>query len=143
VRQFWAGHNYCPPHKKVQHAAILTLLRLEGPAALNRPLPTLQELQEVAATGSLPASRQAPITLETTQMRCMLCAGPLVIVNDADWSPHLPHNLSTRTDGTAWGIGLCPCCSVRSCRHCVWHGVLALGHSPDLLGRCERCGKET
>jgi hypothetical protein len=143
VRAFFAGRNYCRPHMTMERNAFFTLTRLEGPATLNRPLPTLAELVEVAQTGAVPATRQAPVTLETTQIRCLLCAGPLLMVNDADWSPDLPNALSTRTDGTAWGLGWCPCCSLRSCRHCLMSGVLVDGHDPDLVGRCQRCGKET
>jgi hypothetical protein len=122
---------------------MITLIRLEGPEALGRPIPTLAELVEAHETGTIPVSRQTPVTPETTQIRCLLCEGPLLLVNDPDWSPDLPNALSTRRDGTAWGLGVCPCCSLRSCRHCLWHGVLVDGHTPDLVGRCERCGKET
>jgi hypothetical protein len=72
---------------------------------LNRPLPTLAELVEVAQTGAVPAARCTPVTPETTQMQCLLCAGPLVIVNDPDWAPKLPNALSTRRDGRACGMG--------------------------------------
>jgi len=139
VRKFNLGHNFCGPHGKVEFAAFMGILRLEGPSSLNRRCSTIAERYEFAQTGTLPASRLVPVTFENTNVYCGTCGAGLVVVNDPDWSPDLPNSMSTRDDGTAWGIGICRCCSGPNCRHCLWHGEMVDGHTPGTDGVCQRC----
>lgn len=120
IRKFWLGRNFCTAHNKLQRAAFMGICHLEGPQGLNRPLPTMAELAEFARTQALPASRLTPVTFENTRVHCAECGGPLVIVNDHDWSPDLPNAMSCRYtepgnagSAQAWGIGICRKCSFK------------------------------
>lgn len=104
----------CQPHRDLENKTFVALIRLEGPASLNRPTPTVAEIAEFAQTGVVPASRQAAMTHETTRMSCADCGGPLLMLNNADW---VPGAKATRPDGSAWGIGVCRCCSFDGCPH--------------------------
>lgn len=112
VRKLRLGRNFCAAHRKLEWDASMSIFHLEGPQTLNRPLPTLEELAEFVRTKRLPASRLVPVTFATTKVQCATCHGPLIVVNDPDWSPELPNCMSTRADGSAWGIGICRACTL-------------------------------
>ena len=111
VRKHHLGHNFCREHSRVEWDAFMGIMHLEGPSSLNRPTPTVQERYEFAQTGKLPASRLVLVTFETTKVTCGTCGGPLIVVNDPDWSPDLPNAMSCRDQSTPWGIGICRKCS--------------------------------
>jgi len=120
VRKFNLGSNFCKEHRKLEWDAFMGIMNLEGPSSLNRPTPTVEERYEFWQNGGrLPASRLVPVTFETTKLGCMTCGGPMIMVNDPDWSPDLPNSVSCRytTPGNAgsavaWGIGICRTCTL-------------------------------
>jgi hypothetical protein len=112
--------SYCAAHRKAEFGGFMVICNLEGPSGLCRPLPTPEERKYAYETGKLPESRKTPITFKNTKMRCAECEGPLVMVNDPDWSSELPNALSARYDtpnsagsARAWGIGICRVCSFK------------------------------
>jgi hypothetical protein len=148
VRKLHLGHTFCRAHDADQHGAFMGIVKLEGPSSLNRPIPTLAERVEFWETGKLPASRLTPVTFENTKIFCGLCGDGLIVHNDPDWSPDLPNSMSCRytepgnaASAVPWGIPICRCCSFRGCRHCLFHGVMVDGHTPDASGNCTRCGR--
>jgi len=121
TRKINHGFTLCRAHRKSEWDAFMGITHLEGPATLNRPLPTIAEMYEFSQTGKLPASRLVPVTFKTAKVQCGECGGPLIIVNDPDWSPDLPNAMSCRytepgNAGSAvpWGIGICRRCSFKS-----------------------------
>lgn len=137
------GDNFCGPHKADDYAAFMEICRLEGPSGLSRHHPTIAERFEMSQTGKLPASRLTPVTFEDSHIHCGLCGAGLIVMNDADWSPDLPNSMSCRDGNKPWGIPICQCCSFAGCQHCLWHGVMVMGHTDDAQGVCVRCGRKS
>lgn len=119
VRKVNLGQNFCAAHRRMEHDAFMSMMSIEGPQTLNRPTATIAECYEFTQTGKLPASRLVPVTFATTKVRCADCGWPLIIVNDADWSPELPNSMSCRytepgnaASAVPWGIGICRSCTL-------------------------------
>jgi hypothetical protein len=85
VQQLYPGPgNYCGPHRRLSTGALIALTKLEGPASLNLPTPTNEELEEFIRTGEIPSSRRIIPSFENKVMQCACCGGPLIIVNLPD-----------------------------------------------------------
>lgn len=118
VRKLNLGHNFCVAHKRLEFSAFMSMMAIEGPQALSRPLPTIAERYEFVQNGDiLPASRLARVTFANTMTTCAHCGDKLVVMNDLDWSADLPNSMSCRDQVTPWGVGICRTCSLGKSVH--------------------------
>lgn len=107
VRKTRLGKNMCAAHRKADWNAFMTICAIEGPAGLNRPTPTTEELEYMHRAGEMPASRLAPVALKDSHIHCADCHGKMLVFNPSGWKAGDPDVVNYKPVG----IGICPKCS--------------------------------